>query len=433
MSLREGIRQKVLIRALDQTPWAVSLGFDFTAEHEWGVKAIAEKLGIEEKPKNWKNLLVRKTSELHIGETKTKEEDTLYYLSTTEDPLVVKEKLNYLKPKEDMFTFWNWDDFVIFFRREYDRDSLYAKFKEKKMMVGTVLPVRTYLQEVYGKEAGGLIFIDQTHLPTSVKVEIGEYYRQRHNLDIVAKNTQVEQALEKVSQQWKKTFPNSFSSPWATFSIHPTWIEQTSLDETSSEHAVAFFINPMYQDAVASGWFTVEQIFDWVNEEVKEGGMIKDKAEWEKVVFSCKNHSLYSVFHHYKNFNHYESKHWSTGKRHPHEQVRILKKDFDDEETFSTIEAHIKWIMRDALNAQNYITPSTIADYNFVLPVSIQERTFGIFEALSAMGFCYFGAVNHPEEKENASYLLEKLHAEVILEIVREYYPNEIQSTWFDN
>lgn len=80
------------------------------------------------------------------------------------------------------------------------------------------------------------------------------------SLDAAAKVTGIENRIARRRDSAGKG--GRYFPDYSYFALVPAWVGDKKRQDTS--HGVYFWLNPMHQDRYNSGWFTVEELDEWL-------------------------------------------------------------------------------------------------------------------------------------------------------------------------
>lgn len=394
----------------------VSFGADFTAEHEWGIKDLRALLDINdpdiEKQKkriNKKKLGVyaRKINSVEHVWTgsfiKDQLEYSYLYVGRTydENPKKIEDSiqnqlgthLESMIDKEGVATAWSGND-LCFVLRE-DKDTV-EDFK-KQMAKGNAFLGMFHTGNPFSNGSLTLIFIDK--MPEEFKQSLLESDVDNVNLRNADDATGIKQAFQDKRDAWKKQYPHSFHTPWDYMALTPRWANKEKTE-------VKYWLNPSVQSLVNYGWYTVDDLKDWLNEVPNE---IVPEANWPKLKWECKDKNFSRLSYEYPEFFDYEPKYhsaksygWSSSKR----IVRGAPKYYESD--FQVIIEHILYLYYRDIKDQVEILGKSLGEADRPRPQE-QERVFGFCEAMTMLGLGFFGACNTPKNKNNFSWLKDVL------------------------
>lgn len=242
----------------------ISLGADYCAEHEWGINRLKRTLGVDgwvpgssrEKPKYTKpHGLPRRTISQHdaVRLYEHKEAAVLLcmdrwryesfdkYIAEHGIARAFKERLPQDLPRRELGTAWSEDDFGIYGQgQNADRiKDLYAAFQANN--VGIWIGGR-----MIAFENGGLILCIADRIPAENSAMLAEADIESEKLQAASDATGIVERLNKAGKRF--------------FSCSPKWRRE----DRKSAHPVVYWLNPMDQDVNNFGWFTVEELDQWI-------------------------------------------------------------------------------------------------------------------------------------------------------------------------
>lgn len=254
----------------------VNLGADFTAEHEWGIDGIKKRLGIDS------------TGEPGIERRRAKR--------ICSDSVGLKEDGDRLS----LVVTWGYQEYWS--QRDLDgKDCRCAEwaFREGDTLVccwsGDSLIVRTnddkgktFLRDLHAAllSGGVAVWLGSSRLPIlnaglclAIVDRVPEEYKatmrdadtNRERLTAAAEATGIKAKIDAANECWRKNRevetgrPCYDAAPYLYFALSPAW---------SPDGTVRFWLNPYHQDRNESGWFTVEQLEEWLQ---GKGPVVKGK------------------------------------------------------------------------------------------------------------------------------------------------------------
>ena len=254
----------------------ISLGYDFCAEHEWGVRPLEEKLGVwdgdpktESKIFGERRHLVTNSTSISMKEVTTsyikkenktkKTEGTLWMLTSAPDlDRLVEQYLtgsSYLLERvfeeNEILACWSDSNFLVFSTEKEKMDQLYVAFKTDRILMWP--PAGEFF------EGKGLTFIDKVKL----NIEEPDYSNfliesQKDYKDLWSEvdKTHIFKKLEKAGCRFYACSPKRLSS-----------------ESESKLVDIRFWLNPMEQDKYNYGWYTLEELEAWAK---GEGPILKE-------------------------------------------------------------------------------------------------------------------------------------------------------------
>lgn len=232
-----------------------SLGADFCAEHEWGIKELKQRLGLPDKKvlDGWQDMIVpaAAVSELEFFENKE-----YSILRTTdrwnEEPIEKSiERQFYLKSmkkyskerfeKTDFFAAWDSKHFMVVANSDVARRNLkklYEAFGKGNVVLSMMRG------GVFSNGGINLSFNDR--VPEQTKIDFDKKCADTKRLYEEAEKTGIAKRLKDAGLRY--------------FALSPRW----KTDPKGSKYPVVFWLNPMEQDRNNFGAFTVEDLDAWI-------------------------------------------------------------------------------------------------------------------------------------------------------------------------
>lgn len=231
----------------------INLGADHCAEHEWGIKGIKRSFNLNDSEEIFgiqKRMINAIPETLMFKEIKIKNKK-YYVLILFRNIYGVNFDDEYKKwLPSDIIPFsgknlacaWDENSFGIMVTKEYKKEIelLHESFQNKNIAIG-VSPSQVFSN-------GGLIFTITSKLSQEVINNIYEMDLDYYNLQEAAKSTGIYELLRKANKSY--------------FALSPRW-----KDENKKE--LKFWLNPEEQRKYNYGWFTIEELKDWANDEGK--------------------------------------------------------------------------------------------------------------------------------------------------------------------
>lgn len=258
----------------------VNLGWDFTAEHEWGIRGLTRDFGIVGTSrtkgvlgfdaKDVVGIEARQVNDVPKGLVLLIKGDYTYlmymrswsdkYDITNETPKKELDRIIGSYGDRELVTAWDEKSFGIRVAGKEQREqlrTLYNAFQEGDVMIA-------FLGGGGPFGNNGLCLFIIPELPDFV----GDGYRDSDinmlNLRDAAEATGIEQRLRDAGRR-----SYALSPKWATE------IKSTKNGEVKTKYPVIFWLNPMEQDKYNFGWWTVEDLEEWIE---GKGKIMKEKA-----------------------------------------------------------------------------------------------------------------------------------------------------------
>ena len=246
----------------DKTFLGANLGADFTAEHEWGIQSLKSTYGIDDNAEGIARKQVSRFPEdrflfgdIQLGKSRGTwwglvslryDTDRKYHPELTAD-LVDRCELH---PYGDADIVGSWDEgsFGVLLKSEEIANELHDAFRKCDVCIGL------FNGEAWNPfSRSGLGFAIASRLPDVVKQGWLESDRDARRLSKASEATGIADRLKEAGLWY--------------FALSPKWsteIRETKRGEMKTDHPVIYWLNPMDQDRNNCGWFTVEQLDQWI-------------------------------------------------------------------------------------------------------------------------------------------------------------------------
>lgn len=233
----------------------INLGWDFCAEHEWGINGIKQAFGITDNPKVFG--IARRTittvpnflvfTEVP-GPKRTKHHVLVCDRWLAEHPEHLKDNHELaIWDDKGIAAAWYEGAFGVKVTAEH-QDTLadvFAAFQRKDIAI--------YVGARGPFSNGGLKLVIVSRLPQEVLTEMEEGDRDAANLRAAAEKTGIEKYLKGKGKGW--------------YALSPRWANEDKKE-------VVFWLNPFDQRSYEAGWFTVEDLRQWADD---KGPVIKKR------------------------------------------------------------------------------------------------------------------------------------------------------------
>lgn len=250
-----------IIRTEDDALLAVTLGADFTAEHEWGIEEIRQLYGIDDSAEGIERRKIRLSPEKNIvvGDVKITSRDyskprakptatTWWGLVSDCYPfrhdVVLDERMAQrceLYPYGDVELCGSWDggSFGFLVKDKTIVDEIHAAILNCDLCIGLFNG-----QSWNPFSRSGLGLLIASRVPQSVRDNWLETDRDQRRLKEAALATGIAKRLADAKIQY--------------FALSPRWSDDTKKD-------VVFWLNPYDQHCNNSGWYTVKDLDQWIH------------------------------------------------------------------------------------------------------------------------------------------------------------------------
>jgi hypothetical protein len=246
---------------------AINLGSDFCAEHEWGIGGIKGSFGISDKPER------RDHGGDLVGAdvcTVTKVPDELKFFKDLDGYAYLLFTDSFHYTEEEDLTAANFNDMLEVRGDEelstaWSNGSFGIRMKNDALGIGTTVlgqiydaftrcDVMIFLGGGQGIGNSGLILAIRSRVPEDSLDKMREAHESHLNLIEAVEKTSVEEKLRAAGKEF--------------YALSPRWVSGFQLDDgVTTEHPVLFWLNPMEQDQNNYGWYTIEQLLEWIEDE----------------------------------------------------------------------------------------------------------------------------------------------------------------------
>lgn len=242
--------------------YGVSLGWDFCAEHEWGIKGMRRHFGIDTNKVGFEgrkitkgNVLFKKGKDLCV--LTSQEPYGLKENYTAKDLLGYDIKAMY----QDFETAWDENDFCIATKNKEEfkyLEELNEAFKNKNIII-------TFLKSelpAFSNSALSILIADK--LPEEAKQEM--YNVDKKSIDLVEYEKKIG-----VTSLKQKTRGNGYKGDKYFLACSPRWIDYENPEnrekrkkEYGTKYDIIFWVN--YSDDDDNfGWYNAEDIIKWLS------------------------------------------------------------------------------------------------------------------------------------------------------------------------
>lgn len=255
------------IELIGAPAYAISLGFDFCAEHESGIKTLQRGFRLDDKAGPG---LVRRQSNASADHLRDAVWFKDYPKATKTMPAETRLMVDF-SPSErshDAFhsrrngianrgssaisTAWSQSGFTI--RAFTPEDRAFVEVLHQAILAGD-LTIGHGPAEAFGRSP--LTLAIPSRMPDELKQKIMDDDIAHENLRAAAADTGIAERLETAGIRTYALMPQ-----WTEFFTSVVGREGKPSDDT--EHPVIFFLNPERQAENNSGWFTVEELDQWI-------------------------------------------------------------------------------------------------------------------------------------------------------------------------
>lgn len=242
----------------------VSLGYDFCAEHEWGTKGIkrefgidSTKIGIDARSITKGSVLYKEKGEIALIRNGDNFSITYNNLAEKSFDECLPHDLKHLSDKE-LHTAWSEDDFCVVGPIDVIKE-LKEAFDKHNVCFATINDLPAF---------GGtsLCILIKDRLPQE-SIDLMAYVDNK-SLDLVTYEKEIGIA-ELKETKYKSKYSNDFDETKDKYwmALSPRWINYKNESPSDKEKSktkfdIMYWVN--YGDDETYGWFTVEQIKEWL-------------------------------------------------------------------------------------------------------------------------------------------------------------------------
>lgn len=253
----------------------LSLGWDFTSEHEWGIKGIKEAFGVYSGDRLNRKVVgidrrkITNIPDLIQGSLTIHGRTYLYLCLSPDLPWYDEERLqNYARDtakriicsdEDDVAAAWDEKSFLVAVAKEFkdNLDELNDAIQRKNLAIylgGGSNPFSN----------AGLLLVIASKINKEVVNKMREVDLDYIKLHETAENTGIFKKFEKNKKKYIKSADHLWNNPHGYFALSPRW--KTEDYETPTKYDVVFWLNPMQQHKNNYGLYTVEELELWLQD-----------------------------------------------------------------------------------------------------------------------------------------------------------------------
>lgn len=295
--MRQSWNNLELIALEDQTPCGISLGFDYCAEHETSSLQFKKYLGVGyASQKGLRQHLAKpievddprlvfynrdKATKTIAAETRLAfqiDQDYIWDSSASKStslssthPKSVAVFIKHGKSSRPLAAAWGSDGFCIRAFGDAEREmvrKLYAAALNGNLLISQAGSSNPF-------DGAGLCLTILDMIPQSVHDTIAEQEANQERLKKAVAETGIEKTLKDAGLSWYALSPE-WSNFFKTIGRKDPATGQRIRIQPTTKHPVMFFLNPRKQDLYNYGWFTVEDLEAWAQ---NEGPVIKTTTQ----------------------------------------------------------------------------------------------------------------------------------------------------------
>lgn len=238
----------------------INLGADYCAEHEWGIKGLRQSFGMKDsgyglekrtatlvpQARNWKTM----QNVLGVQLLETKKETIL--IVGVGDEVEAKNVGQYLelgRYDDRLVTSWDEKSFGINAQKKEDRQAVIALYNA---ILRKDIAIWTGGGGVF--QNAGLVIAIASAIPADKAKMLYDADVDKENVRKAGEETGIAKKLEKAGKKW--------------FALSPSWLPENMVTVNGprkSAYKVMFWLNPQEQNIHEAGWFTVEELEQWIS------------------------------------------------------------------------------------------------------------------------------------------------------------------------
>lgn len=284
--MRRGHDNGWLINPDNKQLVGINLGADFTAEHEWGTKRLKERFGIADCDISKFGLAKRQI-------TKANEKELHFYADDKNALLVCESswewernpeaRRDYLlnkcseltiyppsrlfkskdkKEKENADIATAWDEATFGIRVQGTKNISFLKYLYEQFATKNIA-IWQGGGGLFGN--AGLIIGIVDRVPADSAKIMADADEDYYKLQMASEKTGIKAKIDAINEKHHNETGRWGNDPFGYYALKPAW--KNGACERKSAHPVMYWLNPQQQDKVNFGWFTVEDLEQWLQGE----------------------------------------------------------------------------------------------------------------------------------------------------------------------
>jgi len=240
----------------------INLGYDYCAEHEWGIKGLEEAFGLNSMlmgVQRYQNSIVpngiySKMETIEFTDHKTPWVglyfDARQYFAMDKKELKKHMPLPFKQTEDEIATAWDDHSFAIVVHKnnKWIINEIIDAINRKDLAIGIGNSCNPFSR-------GGLQLMIVSYMPQEMKDAILESHEDYDKLMKAVDKTRIKETLKKAGKGYYALAPQWYSPEF-----------KPAGRTLKTKYKVVFFLNPHEQSKYDSGWFTVEELKDWTKE-----------------------------------------------------------------------------------------------------------------------------------------------------------------------
>lgn len=258
--MRHAFNGKEIFKTKDDTFYGINLGYDFCAEHEWGIEKLERFFGVDTsipgikgrkqttEVKSFKVMQFTKNKEKFVALVVCDAWKLAYYQENKKFKDFILGMIG-TPYKSEFASSWSDSEFglVVSLENKYIIDAIVEAIETKNLVIGIGANANPFSR-------GGLILMFENKIPNEISEAVLEEDLDAIRLQEKAfKKTNIKTILKLAGKKY--------------FALSPKW-----KDETKKE--VIYWLNPEDQQNVNFGWFTLKELKLWA---INKGPIPKTK------------------------------------------------------------------------------------------------------------------------------------------------------------
>lgn len=230
-------RENQILRDEAEQAVGISMSADYCAEHEWGIKRLKRSLGLPEVPQSFADNCLTKPFMLRQSDSA----DEQLFITTDMSEYVDLNRLARY-----------WDSEGLDFASAWDEANFFARAvsKEGDAILSEIADafergdIAIFLGSGGVFKNAGLVVAIASKVPQNLKDTYDAACEDRRKLKATAEATGIYDRVPKSRY----------------YALSPSW----NVEGHTTDHPVTFWLNPTDQNDNNYGWYTVEQLDEWM-------------------------------------------------------------------------------------------------------------------------------------------------------------------------
>lgn len=286
MGLQRGIRNAGVIRG--EHLFGIAFGFDFCAEHECGIKPMREFLGMD-------------TSKIGLdGRTISNHSTIIYKEDTANDKALITlaNKYDFKSENEKTFeqllpvryynypdmdkveSFWKEDRFTVIGNLSIIKE-MYDAFLKNDIVLAGLNHEQCKAHPAFDQKASLTILI-KSRIPEPIVTNF--FYEDKKDLDLYDYEHKI--GLTKLKEDAQEKYSEGDHDNGKTWmALSPRWVNYNNEDPEAikgkTEYNIMYWANYPDGDDSGYGWYTVEQVKEWLTTPGVTLRSVKEKYQTE--------------------------------------------------------------------------------------------------------------------------------------------------------